>query len=209
MQRIADQRVRQMVRVGMLSAIAIILFMPMFEIPLFLPWMKLDLSTLPALLAGFAMGPLYGLCVIVIKCLVHIPMGSTGGIGELADFLCSSAMVLPAAFIYQFARRAASSNSNPRVRNRILALVGMIIGALLMTGVSVLANQYILLPLFASKWGGMEAIIAAADNPSITSVALLLLYGVVPFNLVKGGVLTVVTFLLYKPLSPLLHDRRA
>ena len=88
-----DTRVRYMVRVAMLSAVSIILWMPIFEIPMFLPWLKLDFSTMPALLAGFAMGPVQGLIVLLIKALVHIPMGTTAGIGELADFLCSAALV--------------------------------------------------------------------------------------------------------------------
>lgn len=54
-----DTRVRSMVRIAMLSAVSIILWMPMFEIPMFLPWLKLDFSTMPALLAGFG----WGLCM--------------------------------------------------------------------------------------------------------------------------------------------------
>ncbi|MGI6182740.1 MAG: ECF transporter S component [Candidatus Fimadaptatus sp.] len=201
-----DTRVRSMVRIAMLSAVSIILWMPMFEIPMFLPWLKLDFSTMPALLAGFALGPAHGLIVLVIKALVHIPMGTTAGIGELADFLCSSALVLPAAFIYRHALSRNAAREDHVLRNRRSALTGMLIGVVLMVTMSVITNQFILLPMYA-KFAGMEGIIAMADNPAIDSLATLFIYGVIPFNLVKGLALALVTFLLYKPLSPLLHDR--
>ncbi len=202
-----DTRVRYMVRVAMLSAVSIILWMPMLEIPMFLPWLKLDFSTMPALLAGFAMGPVQGLIVLLIKALVHIPMGTTAGIGELADFLCSAALVVPSAWIYQRARVKNAARENHVSINRRSALIGMLIGVVLMVAMSVVTNQYILLPMYA-KFSGMEGIIAMADNPAITSLATLFIYGVIPFNAVKGLALALVTFILYKPLSPLLHDRR-
>ena len=198
-------KVRNMVRVAMLSAISIILYMPMFEIPMFLPWMKLDFSTLPALLAGFAMGPVQGLIVIMVKCLIHIPMGTTAGIGELADFICSSVLVLPAALIYRHARIKNAAREDKVRRNRIVALVGMLLSTVLLTVTSVLTNKYMLLPMYA-QFTGMDGIIAMADNPSITNLTTLFIYGVIPFNVVKGLILSFVTFLIYKPLSPLLHD---
>lgn len=201
-----DTRVRSMVRIAMLSAVSIILWMPMFEIPMFLPWLKLDFSTMPALLAGFALGPVHGLIVLIIKALVHIPMGTTAGIGELADFLCSSALVLPASFIYRRALSRNAAREDHVLRNRRSALTGMLIGVVLMVTMSVITNQFILLPMYA-KFAGLEGIIAMADNPAIDSLATLFIYGVIPFNLVKGLALALVTFLLYKPLSPLLHDR--
>lgn len=206
MQRV-DTKVRNMVRIAMLSAVSIILCLPMFEIPMFLPWLKLDFSTMPALLAGFSMGPLAGMAVVLMKCLIHIPMGTTGGIGELADFICSAALVAPSAVIYHRARAKNAAREDHVRRNRRAALVGMLISVVLMVVMAVVTNQYILLPMYA-KFAGMEGIIAMADNPAITSLATLFIYGVIPFNLVKGLALSLVTFILYKPLSPLLHDRR-
>ena len=206
MQRV-DTKVRNMVRIAMLSAVSIILCLPMFEIPMFLPWLKLDFSTMPALLAGFSMGPLAGMAVVLMKCLIHIPMGTTGGIGELADFMCSAALVAPSAVIYHRARAKNAAREDHVRRNRRAALVGMLISVVLMVVMAVVTNQYILLPMYA-KFAGMEGIIAMADNPAITSLATLFIYGVIPFNLVKGLALSLVTFILYKPLSPLLHDRR-
>ena len=205
MQR-TETKVRFMVRIAMLSAVSVLLCMPMFEIPMFLPWMKLDFSTMPALLAGFAMGPLQGMTVVLIKCLIHIPMGTTGGIGELADFMCSAALVIPAAVIYHRARAKNAAREDKVARNRKAALVGMLVGVVLLVVTSVITNRFILLPMYA-KFAGMEGISAMADNPSITSLTTLFIYGVIPFNVVKGLALSLVTFILYKPLSPLLHDR--
>ena len=86
------------------------------------------------------------------------------------------------------------------------ALIGMLVGVVLLVATSVVTNRFILLPMYA-KFAGMEGIIAMADNPSITSLTTLFIYGVIPFNVVKGLALSLVTFILYKPLSPLLHDR--
>ena len=80
------------------------------------------------------------------------------------------------------------------------------VGVVLLVATSVVTNRFILLPMYA-KFAGMEGIIAMADNPSITSLTTLFIYGVIPFNVVKGLALSLVTFILYKPLSPLLHDR--
>ena len=201
-----DRYVKTIVRIGVLSAIAAVLFL--FEIPMFLPWMKLDLSTLPALLAGFAMGPLQGLCVVLIKCLIHIPMGSTAGVGELADLLCSGMLVLPASILYRVIRDRNNGKPDAVKRNRIGVLVGMLISTLLMTIMAVITNRFILLPMYANMYfeGDMAGIINMANNPAITSMTWLFIYGVIPFNLVKGAVISVITFLIYKPLSRLLHD---
>ena len=182
--------IRRMVRVAMLSAIAYLLWLPAFEIPMFLPWLKLDFSNVPVLLAGFAMGPAAGVATALIKALLHIPMGSSAGIGELADFLCALALMLPASLIMKHIHGAG---------HRARAVGGMLLGVVLSVAVSVLANKYLLLPMYGALYG-MEDLLALAENPAIDSVFTLLIYGVVPFNLVKGLVLTLVTGMLYKPL---------
>jgi len=120
-------------RCGLLAAMAVILFY--IEIPV-VAFYKLDLSTLPAILAGFAMGPIEGVAVILVKDLVHLLGTSTSGVGELADFLMSSAFVIPASLIY---RRAKSRKS---------AVRGMLVGSVLMTVAAVLVNYFILIPAY-------------------------------------------------------------
>ena len=184
-----------MTRCGLLAAMAVILFY--IEIPV-VAFYKLDLSTLPAILAGFAMGPLEGVCVILVKDLVHLLSTSTSGVGELADFLMSCAFVVPASLIY---RRAKSRKS---------ALRGMLVGSVLMTVAAVLINYFILIPAYQVLMNlPLEVIIGMGQKVFgfIDTTVELVLAITAPFNIFKAVVLSVVTYLLYKRVSPLLHQK--
>ncbi len=184
----------KLTRIALLSAIAYVLFQ--LELPI-VAFYKLDFSTFPAILAGFSMGPLAGVAVVAIKDMLHLLQTSTGGVGELADFLMSASFVIPASIIY--------------ARNRTLkgALIGMAVGIACITLVGALTNYYVLIP-FYQNFMPMEAILGAgkAVFPSIDSLFDLVLMITAPFNLFKGLMLSLVTFLSYKRLSPLLHNRR-
>ena len=184
-------------RCGILAAIAAILFLPIFEIPV-VAFYKLDFSTLPAILAGFAMGPLQGAAVVLLKDIFHLTMTSTGGIGELADFIMSCSYVIPASLIYR------------RCKTRKNALTAMIVSTLIMTVVASLVNNFIMLPLYQS-FMPMEAIIQAGTDvlPFISTKTELILFITAPFNIIKGFALSFGTFLLYKRISPLLHKKAA
>ena len=182
-------------RCGLLAAMAVILFY--IEIPV-VAFYKLDLSTLPAILAGFAMGPVEGVAVILVKDLVHLLGTSTSGVGELADFLMSCAFVVPASLIY---RRAKSRGS---------ALRGMVVGSVLMTASAVLINYFILIPAYQVLMNlPLHVIIGmgAAVLPFIDNTIKLVIFITAPFNILKSVVLSFVTYLLYKRVSPMLHQK--
>ena len=182
-------------RCGLLSAMAVILFY--IEIPV-VAFYKLDLSTLPAILAGFAMGPIEGIAVILVKDLVHLLSTSTSGVGELADFLMSCAFVVPASLIYR------------KVKSRKSALKGMVVGSVLMTVAAVLINYFILIPAYQVLMNlPLEAIIGmgAAVLPFIDNAVKLVIFITAPFNILKSVVLSFVTYLLYKRVSPMLHQK--
>ncbi len=185
----------KLTRIALLSAIAFMLFQ--LEIPV-VAFYKLDFSTFPAILAGFSMGPLAGVAVVAIKDLLHLLQTSTGGVGELADFLMSAAFVVPASIIY--------------AHNRTLkgALIGLAVGIVSIIIVGVLTNYFVLIP-FYQNFMPIDAIIGAgkAIFPRINSLLDLVLTVTALFNLIKGVALSLVTFLSYKRLSPLLHNRRA
>jgi len=186
---------KRITRIGVLSAAAAILFL-IPGIPIFPPIYKLDFSTLPALLGGFSMGPAAGMVIVFIKDLVGCINSDSNMVGELADFLVSSSLVLCASLWYR------------RQRTLKGALIGMTMGILLMTAVGALANYYILIPFYRDAMGvPVEAIIGmmAAIIPAIDSLWKLILLATIPFNLIKGVALCGVTALLYKRLSPLLH----
>jgi len=177
-------------RCGVLSAISILLFY--LEIPIVPPY-KLDFSTLPAILAGFAMGPVYGMAVVLLKNLVHMLSSSSGMVGELADFLMSAAYVITASAIYRCQKTKRS------------ALFSMLAGTLVMTVSAVFVNKYILFPLYGMNEASLAALGQSVWHYIDSSTKFLLLV-TAPFNLLKGAVLSLVTFVLYKRLSPLLHD---
>lgn len=187
--------VQKMVTIGVLTALASVLFL--IEIPV-IAFYKLDLSNLPVMLGAFSMGPVAGLVILLLKDLIGMLHSTSMYVGELADFLMSAFYILPAAVIYQ------------RKKNRERALVGMCIGTAAMIAAGVLVNKWIMLPFYGSAYGmPMEAIVgmASASVPFVNTEWKLLLYVTAPFNLLKGIVISLLTFILYKHLSPFLHGR--
>ena len=188
--------VQYLTRIAVLTALASILFL--IEIPV-VAFYKLDLSNLPVLLGAFSMGPVPGLIILLLKSLIGMLHSSSMYVGELADFIMGAAYVLPAALIYR------------RHKTRNTALAGMAVGTVVMIVVAVLVNWKIMIPFYMTAYGmPMEAVVGMATKavPFVDTEWKLLLCVTAPFNLLKGVVLSSLTFVLYKHLSPLLHVRR-
>lgn len=174
-----------MTRIALMSSISILLgFFPEIPMSVFAPWLKLDFAYLPMLLTGFSMGFVPGLIVLTAKNFFQFLTTNSGGAGQAADMIMGICMLLPAVVIYS------------RHRTRTGAMIGMICGILAMTGGALLSNWYILLPVFLGD--GFSAYME--KHPA------LLWAGVVPFNLIKGVSVCVITFFLYKPLSRFLKE---
>lgn len=185
--------VRKMATAAVFAAISIVLMLFEIPIPFLPPWLEIDLSSVPILIASFSLGPLWGLGAQIVKSIVHIPMGGTGGVGELADILMGAAFILPASILYR------------RNRTRRTAMIGMGIGVVLMCVVGSLCNYYVLVPLLFK--GNMDAAISGAvgENSPIHNLGTYILYAVIPFNLLKGIVVSFVTMLIYKRVQPLIN----
>lgn len=188
---------KTVVLVGMLAAVATILML--FEIPVgFAPeFYKLDLSELPALIAGFAYGPVAGIMVEFVKIILKtlIKGTSTAFVGELANFVIGCGLILPASVIYRFKKTKKN------------ALIACIVGTLVITIIGPLFNAVYLLPAFSKLYGmPMDAIIGmgTAVNPAINSVEALVIFSVLPLNLLKGAIDCALTMAIYKPLSRIL-----
>ena len=182
-----------MTRVAILAAAASILFL--IQIPI-VAFYKLDLSNIPVLLGAFSMGPIPGMMILALKSLIGLLSSSSAGIGELADFIMGAALVLPAALIYQ------------QNKTRKNAIIGMAVGTLCMVIAGVLTNKFILLPFYMGAFHmDMDGILRFANVAGVDSEWKLLLMITGPFNLLKGVVLSVVAGLIYKPLSPILHEK--
>ena len=178
-----------------LAGVLMFLEIPLFFAPSFY---KIDLSEIPILVCTFYLGPVAGVAAELVKIMVKLLLKgtSTAFVGDFANFVVGCSFVLPASIIY---------HARPGKRS---ALVGMAAGTLVMTVFGSAFNAIYLLPKFAALYGmPMEAIIGMGTkiNPRITSVGTLVLFAVVPFNLLKGVIDSALTFLLYKRISPLLH----
>ena len=172
----------------------------LIEIPLFFApgFYKLDLSELPVLICTFYLGPVAGVCSELLKVLIKLLLKgtTTAFVGDFANFVVGSSFILPASIVY---------HARPGKKT---ALLGMAVGTLTMTVIGSAFNAIYLLPKFAVMFGlPLDAIVGmgTAVNSRINSVSTLVLFAVVPFNLLKGAVDSVLTFLLYKRISPLLH----
>ena len=180
-------------RMAILVAIASILFV--IEIPI-VAFYKLDLSNIPVLLGAFSMGTVPGVIILALKSVIGLLHSSSAGVGELADFLMGAALVIPASLMYQ------------RNKTKKTALIGLAVGTLCMVVVSVFVNKWIMLPFYMGAFHmDMDSIIKYANVAGVDSEWKLLLLITAPFNLLKGFVLSVVTGLIYKPLSPLLKGK--
>ncbi len=180
-------------RMAILVAIASILFV--IEIPI-VAFYKLDLSNIPVLLGAFSMGTVPGVIILALKSVIGLLHSSSAGVGELADFLMGAALVIPASLMYQ------------RNKTKKTALIGLAVGTVCMVAVSVFVNKWIMLPFYMGAFHmDMDSIIKYANVAGVDSEWKLLLLITAPFNLLKGFVLSVVTGLIYKPLSPLLKGK--
>ena len=188
---------KYIVFVAMFSALAGVLML--FEIPLFFApgFYKLDLSEIPVLLCSFYMGPVAGVICEFLKVLIKLVLKNTttAFVGDFANFVVGCSFVLPASIIYYIKK------------SKKTAIWGMVTGTAVMAIFGSIFNAVYLLPKFASLFGmPLEAIIAMGTevNAAINSVSTLVLFAVVPFNILKGVIVSIVTFLLYKRLEKLL-----
>ena len=182
-----------MTRIALLTAAASVLFL--VEIPV-VAFYRLDLSNIPVLLGAFSMGTIPGILILGLKSLIGLLHSSSAGIGELADFIMGTALIIPASVIYH------------RNKTRKNALLGMAAGTVCMVIAGIAVNKWIMLPFYMKAFHmDMEAILAFAGVDGVDSELKLLLLITGPFNLLKGLVLSLVTGVIYKPLSPLLHGR--
>ncbi len=190
------QRIRFLVVTGVLSAVSAVLMMLSFSVPFMPSFIKMDLSELPALIASFSMGPLSGVLVCLVKNLINLPMTSTGGVGEFANFLLGCTFVIPAGLVYRFRK------------NRRAALVASLGGALFMGLASLPLNYFVTYPIYA-KFMPLEAIVEAyqAIFPGVNGLLSCLIIFNIPFTFLKGVIDTVLTFLLYKRISPLIKGK--
>ncbi|MBP5152769.1 MAG: ECF transporter S component [Lachnospiraceae bacterium] len=188
-----SSRTRMIVGSGMLAAVAVVLqtFLE-FPIPALIPgFIKFDLSDLPALVGSFAYGPLAGVTIELVKNLIHCLQTKSATVGELSNFILGAVFVATAGFMYM------------KRKSRKTALIGGIVGALVMGIISVPSNYFVVYPFYYKAFAPQEAVLGAyqAILPGVKNIMECLLIFNLPFTIVKGLACVLVTMLIYKPLS--------
>ncbi|MDF2608772.1 MAG: transporter component [Lachnospiraceae bacterium] len=180
---------KTMVTVSLLAGLSYVLML--LESPPFIGFLRLEFSDIPAIIGAFQFGPMAGLAIEFIKNLIKAMTATkTAGIGEFANFIVSVAYVVPAAIIYR------------KMKNKYKSLITFSVATIVMTIAGFLMNYFVTIPMYASLYGGMENVLAAATSiPAIQDKFTLILYGITPFNIVKGIFLGFVGHHTYKLLK--------
>lgn len=191
---------RKITMIGLFSALAMILHIFDFPVLFLAPgFYKLDFSEIPALVGAFAFGPVAGVMIEFCKILLKLVVKgtSTAFVGDLANFVIGCSLVLPASIIYMFKK------------TRKIAVIACLAGSLVMTVFGTAFNGVYLLPAFSKLFGmPLDAIIAAGAeiNGNINNVTSFVCFAVAPINIIKSAAASVVTLVIYKPLSPFLKN---
>lgn len=193
-----NSKLNTLIKISLLSAIAFLLMFIELPIPIFPDFLKIDISDLPALIGAFALGPVPAIIIELLKNILHgIFKGSnTAFIGEMANFIVGSIMVFTAGIIYK------------KNKTKKGALIGLAVGTIVMSIGAGIFNYFILLPLYEKVLGFPIAAVVgmgAKLNPSITGLFTFIIWSIIPFNLIKGLVVSIVSAAVYKSLSPILH----
>ena len=190
-------KTRNMVSIAMLAAVAVVLMLFEFPLPFLPPFYKIDASELPVIIGAFAMGPWAGVLIELLKVLLNLLLDgtTTAFVGEFANFLIGCSYVVPASLVYYY--RKSKKN----------AVLGLLLGTLTCAVVGCLLNAYLLLPAYSKAFKmDIEALIAmgTAANKAINSMFTFVLFATAPLNILKCGLVSVITILIYKPISRIL-----
>ncbi len=190
---------RKLVVTAMLSSIATVLMLVEIPLPFIAPpFYELDFSEIPVLIGAFSMGPMAGVAIEAIKILINLIINgtTTGGVGEIANFLIGCSLVVPAALIYKHKKTKSG------------AILSMIVGTITMAVLGVFINAYVMIPIY-SAFMPLEQIIQMGKDivPFIRDTLTFCIFCVAPFNIIKGVLVSVVTTVIYKPLSRVIHPK--
>ena len=190
--------IRYITVTAIMAAVAAVLQLLEFPLPMLIPpFIKFDFSELPALISAFALGPVSGVTVCLIKNVVKLLTSQSGGIGELANFLIGACFVGVAGLIYK------------HNRTRKGALIACLAGSAAMAVLSLPINYYITYP-FYSKFMPIDQIVRMYQeiNPNVNGLVGCLIIFNIPFTFMKGVADSIITFAVYKYLSPVIKGQK-
>ncbi|WP_044600218.1 ECF transporter S component [Candidatus Stoquefichus massiliensis] len=188
------QSTKKLVLTALLGAMSALLMVFEFSVPLAPTFVKFDFSDLPIIIGGFLMGPLSGIATAIIKILLSTMIRGTTTmfVGELSNLILSIVFVFPASYLYQHHKTKTSAKK------------GLISGTIIASMLAIISNLFVIFPLYASLFGiSLQDILkmAMVTNPLVTNMTTMMIFSLLPFNLLKYGVISVVTIVVYKKLS--------
>ncbi|OUN21632.1 ECF transporter S component [Pseudoflavonifractor sp. An85] len=191
---------RRAAYIGIFAAMAALLMYFEFPLPFAPSFYEIDLSEVPVLICSFSLGPVAGVVCELVKVILKLLLKgtTTAFVGDFANFVVGCSFILPATIVYH------------RVKTKKGAVAGMITGTVTMSIFGSFFNAVYLLPAFSALYGlPLDQLVAmgTAVNGMINSVSTLVFFAVVPFNIVKGAVVSLLTTLLYKRVERLLRMR--
>lgn len=181
------------------AAIATVLMYFEFPMPFMPPFLKVDLSGAVILIGAFIFGLGPGVAMALIKDLIHVTQTQTAGSGELQDFLLTVTLIVVALSFYH------------RHKSKTGALIGCAAGSVVMSIVAMITNKFLILPFYVNGMGwNLDMIfdLCKKVNPAIDGMNAYLFFGVLPFTLIKGAILTCITMLVYKRLSVFIKHKQ-
>ena len=187
-------RIGNIAIIGILSAISYILMWLEVPAPLMPPFIKFDFSDFPALIAAFALGPVSGILVELIKNVLHSFSSGSFAVGELSNFILGASFVGVAGLVYQ------------KKKNKKGAVLASLLGAMTMALISYPSNLFVVYP-FYYNFMPKETVLSMYQLilPSVGSMEKALLIFNLPFTFIKGMLDVLLCLFLYKSVSPLLH----
>ncbi len=196
--RSSSSKTQKLTAIAILGALATIIMQFETPIPFFPPFLKLDFSLVIVMVGGFLVGPVAVIPITFIKALVSFLSTDTGGVGELADFIISTCFAFPFAYTY---KKMGGTGG---------LIIGCALGTISIAIAGAVANYFILLP-FYSLTIPLDTIwaLCAKINPIIVDLKSYIMYGAIPFNVVKGLIISAAAIIVIKALSniPLIKSR--
>lgn len=190
--------VGNMTSMAILAAISGVLMLIKFPLPLAPAFMTVDFSDVATLISGFILGPLAGAITVIIKNILNLILNgtTTAYVGELSNTIVGITFVVVSSSIY---------NKKRDIKH---ALIGLLVGIIAMSAVATISNYFVIFPIYAKVYGiPLEGFIDfMPENNYINSFSDLILFAVVPFNIIKGSLNAIVTFLIYKKVSKLMKS---
>lgn len=190
---------KNLTMIAMFSAISAVLMVFEIQLPFSPSFVKFDFSDLPVMLGGFLIGPFAGGIIAFMKILLHFLLNGTTSffVGDLSNLLLTLSFVLPASFIYQ------------QKKTKKTTIQGLLVSIICTSLLAIIFNLFLIFPLYLKvlnlKMVNLINMIHVV-NPLVKDVFTMIVFSLLPFNLFKYSIVSMITMLSYKKLSILFKE---